>query len=355
MGMPRFASDCRRVIVDAQLAADPDALASLLAALRAEHPDWELLLYDAPPAASADPAGPQRIDAEGEGGLAALERLHAGGVLEQTLLLSGRERLLSWARRAGLPALDAGAAGQSPVETVAPHALVLRDAVALLLAARRQREGRPFLVGINGIDKAGKTGFAAALATRLAGVGLPVEQVALDDFTAEKKERRAKGYPEPEGLYRKYYAMDRLKEQLLLPLRQARELPLELHYDVYDAGRERVTGRRRLALEPGGLLLLEGPFLFQSDSFGYYDFRIYLVSDFERALELALGALEGKQRAKREQEFQRRELAAQSLYLKQEAPWKRAQLVLRGMNTDTPRIESARLGDATPSAGVHER
>ena len=41
---------------------------------------------------------------------------------------------------------------------------ILRDAVTLLLAARRQREGRPFLVGVNGIDKAGKTGFAAALA-----------------------------------------------------------------------------------------------------------------------------------------------------------------------------------------------
>jgi uridine kinase len=353
MDLPRFASDCRRAIVDAQLAASPGAFPALLAELRDARPDWELLLYDAP---HLEDAALRRIDPEGEGGLAALDRLQADGSLEQALLLSGRERLLGWARRAGLPALDAAVGGATSLgEQISPHALVLRDAVALLLAARRQSEGRPFLVGVNGIDKSGKTGFATALAARLAEVGLPVEQVALDDFTAEKKERRAKGYPEPEGLYRKYYAMERLKEQLLLPLRQARELPFELNYDVYDPGRERVTGRRRLALEPGGVLLLEGPFLFQADSFGYYDFRIYLVSDFERALELALGALEGKRRTKREQEFQRRELAAQSLYLKQEAPWKRAQLVLRGFNSDAPRIESARLQDAQPPTGVHER
>ena len=88
------------------------------------------------------------------------------------------------------------------------------------------------------------------------------------------------------------------------------------------------------------MVFLEGPFLFQEDLFTSFDFRIYLVSDFERALELELGGLQGKERERRRDEIVRVELAAQSLYLRKETPWKRAQLVIRGMNTDSPHIES---------------
>ncbi len=339
-------SECQQILVDARLAASPADLDALLASLRHARPDCRLLLFETPPDAAAEAAGTEALaGGEADGGLAELERAREAGRLASTLVLSDRERVLAWARRVGLPAFTT-VPGLPVATQLSRSALVLRDTVSALLHVRRQREGRPFLVGINGIDKAGKTAFAAALAERLAGFGLHVEQVSLGDFTAEKKERRAKGYPEAEGLYRKHYAMERLREQLLMPLRQARELPLELQYDVHDLTRDRSGGKRSLALERGAIVILEGPFLFQAEYFGLYDFRIYLVSDFEHALALALTGLTGKAREQRQREFQRRELAAQSLYLRQETPWKRAHLVLRGLNTETPRIEEANIEGA---------
>jgi uridine kinase len=339
-------SECQQILVDARLAASPAELDALLAALRAARPDCRLLLFESPPDAAAEAAGTEALaGGETDGGLAELDRAREGGRLAGTLVLSDRERVLAWARRVGLPAFTS-VPGLPVAAQLSRSALVLRDTVSALLHVRRLREGRPFLVGINGIDKAGKTSFAAALAERLAGFGLPVTQVALAEFTADKKERRAKGYPEAEGLYRKHYAMERLREQLLTPLRQARELPLELQVDVHDLARDRSGGKRRLLLERGAIVILEGPFLFQAEYFGLYDFRLYLVSDFERALELALAGLSGKAREQRQQEFQRRELAAQSLYLKQETPWKRAHLVLRGINTGLPRLEEANIEGA---------
>ena len=339
-------SECQQILVDAQLAADPAALDALVASLRAARPDCRLLLFEAPPDAAAAAAGTEALaGGDGDGGLGELERAREAGRLAATLVLSDRERVLAWARRVGLPAF-ATVPGLPVAEQLSKSALILRDTVTALLHVRRQREGRPFLVGINGIDKSGKTSFAAALGERLSGFGLHVEQVSLADFTADKKERRAKGYPEAEGHYRRHYAMDRLQAQLLLPLRQARELPIELQYDVFDLARDRSGGKRRLQLERGAIVLLEGPFLFQADYFGLYDFRIYLVSDFEHALALALDGLTGKARERRLQEFQRRELAAQSLYLKQETPWKRAHLVMRGLNTGAPRIEEANIEGA---------
>lgn len=343
MSAPILGSECAQILVDARLAPGRPALAALLAELRAARPDCKLLLFETPPETAGDAVGAEALaTSDSDGGTEELERARSEGRLGRTLVLSDRERVLAWARRVGLPAF-ATVPGVPVGEQLSRQSLVLRDTVTALLHARRQREGAPFLVGINGIDKAGKTRFAEALGERLAGFGLPVEQVALSEFTAEKKERRAKGYPEAEGLYRKHYALERLREQLLLPLRQARELPLELTIDVHDLARDRSGGKRQLQLARGGIVLLEGPFLFQADVFGLYDFRIYLVSDFERALELALAGLTGRAREQRQQEFQRRELAAQSIYLKQETPWKRAHLVLRGANTDAPRIEDAQL------------
>lgn len=337
MSEPVLSSGAQRLLIDAELAADRETLGGLLAEIAAARPDLELSV-----------CGDQDTMIDGVDGVvlpagdetAGLEEALVAGRLQGAMVLSARERVLGWARRAELPAL-APSMGRPLAEQLSPRELVLSDAAAVLLRARRQREGRPFLVGVNGIDRAGKTEFASRLSDRLEALGFRISRVALADFTAEKKERRAKGYGEADGLFRKHYAMERLREQMLSPMQQCRELPLQIHYDVYDVSRERVAQKRNLVLERDSMVMLEGPFLFQADLFSFFDFRIYLVSDFERAIELALGDLEGKKREKRLRDFQRVELAAQSLYLKQDAPWKRAHLVLRGINTDAPVVERA--------------
>jgi uridine kinase len=276
------------------------------------------------------------LSGNGEG-LDLLRALKDSGALAGTLLVTPREHFVAWARKEAVAVLNPEP-GASLRQVLSLGELALRDAAILILHAKRQREERPLLIGINGINKAGKTEFSRRLAGQLERLGFATELVSLEVFTAPKKTRQAKDYSEPERLYYKHYQMDRLQEQLLEPMRSGRFAHLVL--DVYDLAKERVVSKRNLTLDRNSMVFLEGPFLFQEDLFTSFDFRIYLVSDFERALELELGGLQGKERERRRDEIVRVELAAQSLYLRKETPWKRAQLVIRGMNTDSPHIES---------------
>ena len=125
---------------------------------------------------------------------------------------------------------------------------------------------------------------------------------------------------------------------LLLPLQGG--LASAVTYDHYDTDRERVAEKRSVPLSERSALLLDGPFLFQEDLSAYFDFRIYLVTDFERAIEIELEQVPEKKRRKHEESFVRSRLGAQSLYLRKEAPWKRAHVVIRGVNSERPVIEN---------------
>jgi len=271
-----------------------------------------------------------------EDGLPLLAALHREGRLEDTLYVTADEKRIRLARQLGVAVLDAGT--EDPFQLVKPDALVLRDIASLILHLRRERRDRYLLVGINGIDNSGKSGFSELLSSTLRSLGLEPTLLSLESFTAPKKARRDRDYPEAERYYRKHYAMDRLREQILLPLQGG--LAASVQYDHYDAGRERVTEKRTILLDARSILLLDGPFLFQEDLHAFFDFRIYLVTDFERAIEIELEGLPEKKRKKHEEHFVRSRLSAQALYLRKEAPWKRAHVVIRGVNTEHPIIEN---------------
>ncbi len=334
-------SACDRILLDGAVTGPDGDLAALATRLRDRLAGRELRLLHAGGEPSAH-QGSGIFDAvlegaKGDEGLQALAAAQANGDLEGSLLVTASERLVAWARQQGVAVLSVSVGDELPERLSLPQ-LALRDTAALILRSKRRKEERPFLVGINGIGKSGKTRFSERLAEQLRELGFQAELLSLDIFTAQKKTRKPKGYSEAEGFYYKHYDMDRLQEQLLRPLQGEQSPTLQL--DLFDTAKDKIAEKRSLALDRRSMVLLEGPFLFQEEFFAFFDFRIYLVTDFEKSLELELRGFEGKDREKRKDEFIRRELAAQSIYLKQETPWKRAQLVLRGVNSETPSIES---------------
>jgi uridine kinase len=271
-----------------------------------------------------------------EDGLPLLQTLHREGRLNETLLVTSNEKRIRLARQMGMAVLEAGEGDL--LEQISPRSLVMRDTASLMLRVRRARKDRYMVAGINGIDNSGKSGFSEILADSLRSLGLEPTLLSMESFTAAKKERRNRDYPEAERYYRKHYAMDRLREQFLLPLQGG--LATSVSYDHYDSDRERISEKRNISLNTRSALLLDGPFLFQEDLSAYFDFRIYLVTDFERAIEIELEDVPEKKRKKHELRFVKSRLGAQSLYLRKEAPWKRAHLVIRGVNTESPVIEN---------------
>jgi uridine kinase len=280
-----------------------------------------------------------RLLAAGDDPIAALAAAWTAGDLAGCLLVTARDRLAGWARQQGLPVLvpvtEAPLAPQ-----LAPRSLVLRDAAALVLRARRRHGQRPLLVGVNGIANAGKTRFAADLAVQLGSLGFNCPVLSLDIFTAPRKVREAKGYSEPERLLLKTYSLERLDEQLLRPL-QAETAP-SLQLDVFDRERDRVAAKMTLDMDSRSIVLLEGPFLYQEQLVTPFDYRIYLVTSFTRAIELELGELAGKAREARRRDFIDGSIAAHSLYLRRATPWRHAHLQVRDANTEQPRIAAWR-------------
>jgi uridine kinase len=338
MGSFRPSSGCGRILLDLRLFDDETVLLASLRALAEKLGERRLLLLN-----EGDPypslAGSDLFaDVIETAGLPVdLEQLESVCSGDEILIVTRQERIAAWARQGGIAVLTPTEIGELDVQ-LAPSSLVLKDTTSLILRAKRRKEERPFLIGINGMSNAGKSSFAALLAGQLETLGFSPTLLSLDLFAAPKKVRRAKNYPEADGHYRKFYGLDRLRKQLLIPM-QAGETAIEI--DAYDLDRERVVEKRQLSLTRHSMVILEGLYLYQEELFSSFDYRIYLVTDFKKSVELELEGIEGdKAKEKHMQTFLRRELAAQSIYLQQESPWKRAHLVIRDVNDALPTIES---------------
>ena len=76
----------------------------------------------------------------------------------------------------------------------------------------------PVRVAIDGIDAAGKTTFADALAPLVAERGRPVIRASIDGFHRPRAERYRRGADSPEGYYLDSFDYERVRAELLDPL-----------------------------------------------------------------------------------------------------------------------------------------
>ena len=76
-------------------------------------------------------------------------------------------------------------------------------------------------VGVDGVDGAGKTIFAAELASALRDLGRPVVEFSVDGWHRVRAERYARGPRSPEGFWLDSYDYPRLIDEALSPLGRA--------------------------------------------------------------------------------------------------------------------------------------
>ncbi|MDP6419314.1 MAG: hypothetical protein QF492_02310 [Candidatus Krumholzibacteria bacterium] len=341
-----LASDASSLLLDRDIISNPETLQVWKRTLETDHRERCLFLPGEVPDQVRRDTFFHRIFSGSslDEGRPLLAALHAEGKLGSTLFVSRHGGRTSWARKLGVPVLDPGEGLN--VEKVLAPSLVVKDAISLLLHMKRKREDRPFLTAVNGIRHSGKTRFCEDLSVVLTSLGFDPVHISLRDFTAARKQRRDRSYPPAERYYRKRFDLDRLREQVLLPLQGGTSRSLS--YDVFNPDRERHEGKRHLELGSRSILLLDGPFLFQEDVFAFFDYRIYLIADFETSLERELEGLEGRKREKCERAFKDRDLAAQALYLGQEFPWTRAHLTIRDYPSRQVKIENRSRELASP-------
>ena len=96
-----------------------------------------------------------------------------------------------------------------------PHASLLSRLAAAIVALHPARIVR---VAIDGVDGAGKTTLADALAPLVSAQGRPVIRAAVDDFHHPQAIRYARGRHSPDGFYLDSYDYGAFRRLLLDPL-----------------------------------------------------------------------------------------------------------------------------------------
>jgi uridine kinase len=202
--------------------------------------------------------------------------------------------------------------------------------LATVLETRR-RLGRTTIVGISGIDCAGKSTLAARLAKELRAAGEDVVVIGGDDFNRPRSERSL--YPADEPDYG--FAYGQLVEEVLVPARAGRRVEARLR--VKDWERD-VWDERDFRVEPGAIVLVEGVFLFTPAVLSLLDLKVWLELSFEAALDRALirdaDAMGGPEGVR--ERYATRYFPGQRLHLARDRPRDRADVILSDGAANSP-------------------
>ena len=216
---------------------------------------------------------------------------------------------------------------------------LFQQTTTYLLAVKKDT---PLRVGIDGIDAAGKTQFAAGLAAQLQTEGCPVIQSSVDHFHNPREVRYRQGKFSPVGYYEDSFNYAAFRKCLLEPLgpdgsRQYRTAHFDLCTDC------EVTAPLLIATNDH-ILICDGIFLFREELLTYWDVKIFLEISFETSLQRALARdltlLGSKERVI--ESYQRRYIPGQQHYLKIAQPKQKADMIIDNNDYQNPVITFVR-------------
>jgi uridine kinase len=159
------------------------------------------------------------------------------------------------------------------------HASLLSRLAAAIVGLHPERIVR---VAIDGVDGAGKTTLADALAPLVAGQGRPIIRASVDDFHHPRALRYARGRYSPDGFYLDSYDYDSFRTLLLDPLNPCGSgRYVAKHFDLDN---DRPFDPMPQQAEPSSALIVDGIFLHRPELRSYWDLSIFLKVDFEVSL-----------------------------------------------------------------------
>ncbi|MER6469716.1 HAD-IA family hydrolase [Streptomyces collinus] len=213
----------------------------------------------------------------------------------------------------------------------------LHALAALITERRAGAPTRPYVVGVTGVDTAGKSQLAERLRTVLHGTGVPAVVVHVDDFHRPRAERYDPALPEPRQYYERSIDFARLAAEVLAPLRADGSLHrtvarLDLPTDEWTTTRHDI--------DPGTIVILEGVFLYRAETRPFVDFFVHLHLDEETVLERARSRDVPSQGEEVMRKYRDKYLPAQRAYLAEHPPRELADVVLDNSRWAEPGVLS---------------
>ncbi len=185
------------------------------------------------------------------------------------------------------------------------------------------------IIAVDGVDGAGKTTFADALAKRL-GIGhRAVFRASIDDFHAPRAVRYAKGEDSPEGFYADSYDYVTFKRVLIEPFRKPGAIG-SFVLKAFDLKRDIPVEPKWTTAPEDAILIVDGIFLNRPELKGLWNFSIYLDVTPEVAAERMLSR-DG------EPSNEERYSGGQDLYEKESSPRTTATAIIDNNDVEHPK------------------
>jgi uridine kinase len=166
------------------------------------------------------------------------------------------------------------------------HASLLARLAGAIAGCHSNRRVR---IAIDGVDGAGKTTLANALAPPVAAKGRPVIRASVDDFHNPKSVRYARGRYSPDGFYLDSYDYDSFHRLLLEPL--SPEGSGQYAAKRFDLDNDQPFDLHLQPAAPTAALIVDGIFLHRHELRSCWDLSIFLTVDFD--ISLPRGAARG--------------------------------------------------------------
>lgn len=203
------------------------------------------------------------------------------------------------------------------------------DTLDALAAEILQHNGRGrVIVAIDGIDGAGKTLFADALAETIRRTGHAVVRASIDGFHNPRAIRYARGKDSPEGFYRDSYDYATLRRVLIDPFKDGGTGSFVL--EAFDHRRDAAVEPKWITGKPDTILILDGIFLHRPELRGLWNFSVWLEVDPAIAAERCVARDGASGVAERYSK-------GQALYLKEAKPRAAATAIIDNNDYDHPR------------------
>lgn len=181
-------------------------------------------------------------------------------------------------QHSGVPAgLDGN---PEPLTSDARKALL--EEIATVIIERRSTQ-RTLLVAVDGRSGSGKSTFADELARVLDRHGIESLRSTTDSFHNDRDTRYRLGARSPEGYYRDSFNLERLREELVDPLRRGSG---SCCLAVFDEPTNTALAPDYFEVDPSHVLIFDGLFLHRPELRPYWDVSVLLESE-ERSLATA--------------------------------------------------------------------
>jgi uridine kinase len=207
----------------------------------------------------------------------------------------------------------------------------LRDEV------RQHYRGGRVILAVDGMDGAGKSTFADALAEVFAEDGSAIYRASLDDFHRPRLERYQRGHRSPEGFYRDSYDYATFRRVLVDPFRDGAQTSGTTGFQLtaFDTDRDTAVEAAWVSAPRDAVLIVDGIFAHRPELRGLWNWSVWLEVPIEVAY--ARMALRDGTDPDPDAETNTRYREGQALYLREARPRGEAAVIVDNADLANPR------------------